>query len=265
MGVITTQKLNTYFSEFADNDVSFNKDVVKSLALVPRQIFLKFKGGQQPCIIFSSSMKKAKVIISLSPKLIQELKDQGNSVQLRYCFLNEKDDLLSFFVQSRIDGLTIYNQDKHLYFANLVFSQRPPDDLIRILGSVLESNKNASHRSEERIILDKPMLRSLGMNSTNAKLVVDNVPRNCILRDLSFSGAKVIVLGNAKFIVNKPFLIQMELMDGTKIKIAGTVKRFEAIEGRKDICALGLIYDIDKVPMQYKLLLNSVLKKEKKS
>jgi hypothetical protein len=47
------------------------------------------------------------------------------------------------------------------------------------------------------------------------------------------------------------------MKDGKKMQISGTIKRFETVEGRKDICALALEYDEKSIPMQYTLILNS--------
>jgi hypothetical protein len=79
------------------------------------------------------------------------------------------------------------------------YSQRPPDSLIQILGVMLEASSVSKKRKDERIILTPDTTRKLGFEGKNASLVIDNVPRNAIIRDFSFAGMKVIILGNAKF------------------------------------------------------------------
>jgi len=66
----------------------------------------------------------------------------------------EKVEPITFFVTCRPTGFTHYAvQGPDVHFVTLEFTQRPPDDLIQILGSLLEANSNAQRRKDERIIV----------------------------------------------------------------------------------------------------------------
>ena len=52
-----------------------------------------------------------------------------------------------------------------MQFVSLEFTQRPPDDLIQILGSLLEANSNAQRRKDERIVITPESMKKLGLDS----------------------------------------------------------------------------------------------------
>lgn len=258
MAIVTAQQLNHYYGTYQDTEITFTKEVIKSLGLLPKFVFLKHKTGHIPCIIFSTSMKSARVLANLDEKLVKDLSEEGNNISLRYSFKDtDKTDPLNFFVSSRITGVSQYKESPNLYFLNLQFTKRPPDDLVQILGSTLDAMNSAAQRKEERIIITTDSQRILSLESKNTTIFINQVPRNAILRDVSFSGAKVIILGNAKFLVGKPFVLNFPVKGMDPIPLPGEILRHEDVEGRKDICALALRFEGEKVPMKYKLLLNN--------
>ena len=81
----------------------------------------------------------------------------------------------------------------------------------------------------------------------------------CILRDLSFSGAKVLVSGRAEDLDQKKIVLRISKYDQKEpLVLEGEVLRTEAVEGRADILAIGLRYTSEP-PMSYKQMINSYL------
>lgn len=268
MSVSTSQQMARYFNEFSTQEVTFTKDVIRATMLNPKQVFLKILGYQFPCIIYSASLVGAKVIVNLHEGLKEVLKKSNNACSLRFNFLQrDKADPLSFFVSGKISGVTPYGEQKpELHFMNIQYTQRPPDDLIEIVGGLLEANVNAKRRKEERVVITNDSLKKLGIGGKNAVVIVDGIPRKCILRDLSFSGAKVIILGVAKFLVNKQATLKLELLDPVEtVQIKGTILRFEEVEGRTDIAAYAMKFEDDGVPMEYKMRMNNFLRGQRKT
>ena len=177
----------------------------------------------------------------------------------------DKADPISFFVGAKISGYTPYGQEKpELYFLTLTYTQRPPDDLIEILGRLIEANTASAKRKEERIPVTADSARAMGVNHKDALVYIDGVPRRCILRDVSFGGAKVVILGLAKFLVNKQANLRLTMTEtNEEIDVPATVVRFEAVEGRSDIAALALQFDIETIPMKYKLMVSGFLNSSK--
>ncbi len=262
MALMTSQQINRFYQQYKDVDVTFNKDVIRATGLVAKHIFLKFLGTQIPCIVFSSSLSGAKIISNITPETFERLRQANNQVSLRFSFQeSDKIDPLAFFVASRITGFNPYNKERpSLNFINLEFTQRPPDDLIAILGSLLEANVNSKKRKEERIQIDANSIRKLGLTSKAGQLRIGNIPRPCIVRDVSFSGAKVVVSGVAKFLLGKSCFLHLETTEQRAFNLPAVIVRNEPVEGRKDLTAIALNFIEDQVPIEYKMLINEFLK-----
>ncbi|MBQ1869120.1 MAG: pilus assembly protein PilZ, partial [Treponema sp.] len=87
MAVLTSQQIGRYYEEYRDTEIAFTKDIMHTLALDPRQIYIKCTGNQWPCIINSTSFAKAKIIIGTKGSAFQQLaRRDAPAVNLRYCF-----------------------------------------------------------------------------------------------------------------------------------------------------------------------------------
>jgi hypothetical protein len=263
MSVSTSQQIARYYDQFQSTEVTFTKEVIRATMLNPREVYLKCLGYQWPCVVYSSSMVGAKIIANVTSTLNETVRKANNLVSLRFSFtIRDKADPLYFFVSSKISGFTPYSKEKpELNFISLTYTQRPPDDLIEILGELLEANVNAKRRKEQRITVTADSAKQMGIQQKTPKLFVEGVPRKCILRDVSFSGAKVVILGVAKFLVGKSAILRIELDEPSEVvDIEGEVVRFDAVEGREDLAAVALKFQEDAVPMSYKLRINNYLK-----
>ena len=261
--MITSQQISRYYEEYAEREVSFTRQVSQILRLLPKQVFLKRQADTLPCLLYSSSMRGAKVIASLRPELLAVLQESGGGLSLRFCFARDGVSApLSFFVAARLSAHTAYNRETpDLYFLSLEYTHRPPDDLIEILGELHEANCNAQKRREERVEVNPASMKALGLESREAGLCVAGVEERCLLRDLSFSGAKVLVHGQAAAFLEKQVVLRPEFADRrTLVNLAGRVLRWEGMANREDIGAIGILFE-EGVPMQYKLAINAALRK----
>ena len=263
MPVSTSQQISRYFDQFANIEVTFTKEVTQAILLYPKQVYLRCLGYQWPCIIYSSSLVGARIITNVTGSLNETVRKANNLVSLRYSFLpKDKTDPLSFFVSARVTGYTPYGKNKpELSFMSLAYTQRPPDDLIEILGELLEANVLSQKRKEERVVLTVQTAALMGIDPKECRLTIDGVPRKCIIRDLSFGGAKILLMGLAKFLVNKSADLRLPLTESRgSLTIPGKVVRFDPVEGRTDIAAFALQYDEEKIPLDYKVRMNNLIK-----
>ncbi len=268
MSIITSQQISRFYETYRNLDVTFNKEVIRATGLFPRQVFLKCLGDQWPCIVYSSSMVGARVVVNIQSSFFEKVRKANSLLSLRFSFKqNDKTDPLSFYVAARMSGSNPFGpQNPDLNFVTLTFTQRPPDDLIEILGKLLEANINSKRRKEERIVLSKDSMRRMGIKMKDSMVHIQGVPRKCIIRDLSFSGMKLIIVGVAKFLVDKDALIRLEFDDPPRVlELKGRIIRFEAVEGRKDLAAVAVQLDEQSVPMEYKMIINEYLTQLKKS
>ncbi len=259
MSIVTTQQLSRYYEQYRTTDVTFNKQVIAAVGLVPRGVYLKILDRQIPCMVFSSSMSASRVIATIPATVMVAFKQANNRLALRWCFkLPEKVEPITFFVTCRPTGFTHYAmQGPDVHFVTLEFTQRPPDDLILILGSLLEANFNAQKRRDERLVVNAETMKKLGLDSREAVLTMDGKGRKCVLRDLSFSGARVIVTGKPETYLNRAATLKLTVGDqGPDLTLAASVRRVDEVGGRQDILTVGLEYTGDP-GMSYKLLINS--------
>jgi hypothetical protein len=263
MAVTTSQQIARYFNEYSDAEVTFTKSVSRATLLESKGIYLKCGGQNWPCVLYSASMVGAKIIANMATGLNDSLKAANGSAQLRLSFLSpEKMDSISFFIPVKLSGLSQYKTDSQdVYFANLQFTQRPPDDLIQILGELLEANVNAKRRSEERITLTSHSVKLLRLDLDSSSMEVDGVPRKALFRDVSFSGCRAILMGVPKLLLNKAVRCHFEMQEPKEtISIDGKIIRFDPVEGRQDIAVFGVKFEDDRVPPSYKLRVNATLK-----
>jgi len=269
MSITTGQQITKYYELYQSLDVTFTKEVVYAVGLNAQQCYLKCVGEQWPCVIYSTSFQGAKIIASIKPTLREKIVRANNSLSVRFSFkFQDKVDPVTFFVSAKLSGTAPYSSqtaNPDLVIMTVKYTQRPPDPLIEIMGKLLEANMNSSKRRDDRILLTQDVMRKIMLLSKDTILIIQNVPRKCIIRDISFSGAKVIIVGLAKFLIGKECTIRLD-MDEPKesYNIKGKVVRFEEVEGRKDLAAIAVCFDETTIPMTYKMRINDYLTYYKK-
>ncbi|MDR1099342.1 MAG: PilZ domain-containing protein [Treponema sp.] len=261
MGVLTSQKITTFYERFKAIDVTFTKEIIQVTGLIAQQVYLKCVSDFWPCIVYSASFQGAKIIANIKSGLIAKMQQANNMVSLRFCFKSlETGSPVTFFVAARMSGYSPYGGSPDVAMFTLQFSQRPPDDLIEIMGRVLDANVNSAKRREERVLLTVESQRKLKLLSKESAVFIQGVPRRCILRDLSFSGVKLIMMGVAKFLLDRESALRIDFEDPREsFLLKGKFIRSEIVEGRKDLVALAIQFDEAQVPMGYKIRLNDFL------
>ena len=261
MGILTTQKVASYYERYKGIDVTFTKDMIQVTGLITEQVHLKCGSDFWPCVFFATSFQGSKIVANTKSGLIGKLQHANNLVSLRLCFKNaETGSPLTFFVQGRVMGAVPYKNSNEISLLSIQFTQRPPDDLIEVIGRVLDANVNSAKRKEDRITITAESQRKLKILAKETAAFVQGVPRRCILRDMSFSGAKVIMMGVAKFLVNKETALRFDFDDPREsFLVKGKFIRSENVEGKKEMIALAMEFDEAFVPMGYKIRINEYL------
>lgn len=267
MGITSSQQLQNYYDVFRDTEVAYTKDVLRTLAVDPRQIYVKCNGSQWPCIINSTSFQMAKIIVGTKGGAFAAIaKKDAPPVSIRFYFVQQHDQPISFFITGRVTEVAHYMNSGDLAIITITFTQRPPDDLIEKIGSMLEANSNAIRRKEDRIIITDDVKRRLNISKEETIIFIQNVPRRCILRDISFSGAKVILLGIEKFIQGKEVLLRIHFDEPDEIiTLRGSVVKTSPVENKAEIIYACLKFDEASVPTSYKIRINTYLTTMKKN
>lgn len=267
MAVLTSQQIGRYYEEYCDTEIAFTKDIMHTLALDPRQIYIKCTGNQWPCIINSTSFAKAKIIIGTKGSAFQQLaRRDAPAVNLRYCFYQNDGQMMTFLISGKIGTISSYMNSRDLAVLEVIYTQKPPDDFIEKIGHLIDANTNAIKRKEDRIILTPDSCRKLGIPKEESIISIQNVPRHCILRDLSFGGAKVLLLGLPQFLKDKEVLLNLEFDEPHEIiNLRGRIVSTSEVEGRKDIVAANIQFSEESVTLSYKIHINNYLTSVRKN
>lgn len=261
MEIQTAQQAQRLFEDYKNTEIIFTKDIIKVLKMDPRQIYIKSAGSQWPCIINSTSFLQAKIILGTAGGAFQALSKKNPApINLRFSFYQNDGQLLNFFVSGKVEKISPYMNNKDLAVITLQYTQRPPDDLIFMIGHLLDANQNFIRRKEERILITQDSLRRLNLQRKETIVIIQNIPRHCILQDISFGGAKVILLGLAQFLMNKDVILKLEFGDpDEEIAIKGTIVASVFVQGRKDIFSASIKFDESSISLAYKLRINHYL------
>ncbi|MGN0729768.1 PilZN3 domain-containing protein [Treponema sp.] len=266
MAIVTAQIINRYYENYKNTEITFSKEIIHTLKMDPRQVYIKCSGLQWPCIINSTSFSQAKIILGTKSGAYSVLsKKDVPPVSLRFCFYQPDGQLMSFFVTAKVALIEPYMNSSDLSIITIQYTQRPPDDLIMMIGNILDANFNAAKRKEERILVTQESMRKLGLQKKEIVIYIQNVPRHCILQDLSFGGVRIVLLGLAKFLINKEALIQLEFEEPHEIiSIRGIIVRTDFIEGRKDIISASIKFAEDSISLAYKVHINKYIASSKR-
>lgn len=264
--VSTNQSINKYYDLYRDSEVVFTKDIIRLLRIDLRQVYVKCGGNQWPCLINSTSFQMAKVILGTTGGAYQEItKKDAPPVNLRFCFVGDDGNPIYFFVTCHTTEVQQYDEGKGLAIVTLSFTQRPPDDLIFKLGTLIDVNHSFAERKDVRVPINEASLKSLGLEKKEMTANIQNVPRNCILWDIGFAGIKILVMGIANFLKDKDCVLKFEFIDPDEdIEVKGKILSAEPFEGRKDICQVEVQFIEEEIPFLYKVRINNHFTNQKK-
>ena len=257
---LTVQHLARLYKEFSETEVTFNGQVIIESGLITSDVRLTVGSNHLPSVLYACSMKGARVIAEIGNTTTDLLTHNSSSATLRLGFKQSDEKTpVSFIVPCKVESLSEYNaQRPNIRFVTLEFTQKPSDSLVGILGSLLEIKSNALRRRDQRVAMTPDNMKKIGLQSRESCLAIDGASRRCLLRDLSFGGAKVLLsmLGLPKGPQRVMLKLQKcEIRDDAVLN--GSIVRVEDVEGHDDLVALSIQYNTDP-PISYKQKINSV-------
>ncbi|MDR2521433.1 MAG: pilus assembly protein PilZ [Spirochaetaceae bacterium] len=259
MSALPRQKLNDYYDQFRPVDVTFTKEVIQTTGLVTKEIQLKCASDFFPCVIYSTSFEAAKVVANNKSGLLDKLKITNNMLSIRFFFkIPATEEQVVFLVPARMTGNSSYGESPDMTCFTLDFSSRPPDDFIEIMGRILEATMNFAKRREEKVQIAPEMMRKMGLVSKDATLQMGSLVRRCILREVSFGSARVIVMDSLPEDVHEA-VVKIEFDDPREDCILhATLVKQDLVANTKNMYMLTLVYN-EPVPMPYKVRLNNFI------
>lgn len=249
------KRLNKLYDEHKDHDITLNQKVIKAIGLVINHVYFKCGSLKIPCIIYSTSMTRAKVIAKLEKSFFEKLKNHKNIVSLRFIF-NKQSQIISFYINSKVRDYQIYDTEKEdHYYLELEFNNRSPDDLIDTLGSFIEKQALKQKRAEERFLLNSGPKEVLGLKQMENFLFIAGNGKRCLLTEISIFSAKIIIngkIGDFKRGDSVMLLMKSKMMNGLG-EMMGYIERVEVIDGKEGIFSIIILFDQEKIPPKYKM------------
>ncbi|MBR7064607.1 MAG: PilZ domain-containing protein [Treponema sp.] len=267
MGIATNQQIANYYESYQSTEIIFSKEVLKTLHINPREIYIKCNGSQWPCIINSMSFTMAKIIIGTNGGAFAQITEEENAtVSVRLCFVENGKTTLSFFISGHVSEITPYMDSTQLSIVKISFKQRPPDDFISKIGELIEANQNFLKRKEERVTVSKETQHQLGLEKTEGILIIDEKPTKCILRDLSFSGVKVLLASTPEKLLDKNVILALQFTDSMEpTKLEGAIVGASSIEGMQGITSANIHFVQETISMEYKIHINNYITATRKN
>jgi len=254
MTLLGTSVLQNLYQEYLDTELTYSKDVAAGLGLLPAESSLKWQGELYPCVVHSSTFRSAKVLVRLTGTQWKAIEFGSRITTLTMTFLQPKTgkkELFQFNGTLQILQQHGAGEGELSILLGVAYSHRPSEGFLQAHGAYLNLKKEANQRREDRIPLNAEAKELLGLSSLNTTVVVDHIERKCLLRELSYNGARVILTGVAPFLLEKPFTLEVPLTGRVALDIPGKILRAEAVEGHKGLAVIALGYHTDRVPVDY--------------
>jgi len=254
MTLLGTSVLQNLYQEYLDTELTYSKEVALGLGILPADSSIRWSGELFPCVVHSCSFRSAKVLIRLTSSQWQAMEFGTKMVQLTLTFLQPrtgKKELFQFNGNLQVLQQHGAGEGELSILMGVAFNHRPPEGFLEAHGSYLTLKKEANQRREDRIALTSENRELLGLSNLNTTVTVEHIDRKCLLRELSYSGARVILTGVAPFLLEKPFTLEVPFGGSQTMKIPGNIVRAEAVEGHRGLAVIALGYHPDRIPVEY--------------
>lgn len=266
MSELSAQKLNEFYDKYKAQELAFNKSIIQALGVDTSKVCMKIKGEPWPCVLYSCSMTSAKIIVNMDQDGFERIRLANNYVNLRLSFSPKYGrEPIMFFVSAMVRDYKTFNlndKSSNAFLMTLDFTTKPSEDLIEILGRVFEMNENFEKRKSLRVDVDEKVISIIGLATTKAILEIEGAKRQCLLKNLSATGVLAVMACNPDEVVKKHIRLYI-VESGTlrAITIEGTIMRTAEVRGNAKIYGVGIMFDADKIPYEYKNMLNGYIDK----
>ena len=252
MALLGSSVLQNLYQEYMDTELTYTKDVASGLGLLPSESSFKWQGVLYPCVVHSGSFNSAKVLVKLTGAQWKAIEDGSKVTTLTMTLAVSKTGRRELVaINGALQTLQHPGTGGEVsVLIGIVFSHRPPESFLQAQGAYLSLKKEANQRNEDRIPMNPETRTLLGLTNLNTVVTVDHIDRKCLLRDLSYNGARAILTGVAPFLVDKPFTLQVPLAEGV-VNLPGKIVRADPVEGHKGLAVIAMGYHTDLVPIEY--------------
>ena len=260
---LSAEKIAEYYHQYRYQEIRFDEKAIDASGLIQRELYLQCGESRWSCKIRTASLTGAKVEVKLTQEEIQSILAAGDvSVNYSFAGLKAMPIPMSYTVDFVIsDESSIVRLKTDAWVLSLSTTKQPPDYVIEVFGDLLRFRATSKGRQEERIEINANSAAQLGLKSMTTNITLDGVMNECVLRDLSFSGAAVLLSSGEKKKPAKGILQLLFLKPDTIFELTGTVMRYQLEKGSSGSYFAGLRFEEAVIPLDYKMRINALLEK----
>jgi hypothetical protein len=246
------------YDKYQNDQVTFNSEVVKITGLRRGLTNLKCGTERLVSILYSLSMKQARLICQLDKNWFDLLKAANNFAKISLTFYSRemKQDVFILISGKIIDFSAYQGSADNVYFVSIEFRKKAPDLLIEILGELLEERTEQEKRIFERITLDPQRNAQMGIHPAETYLFKEGKAKRCILNELSLFSAQCVVQGNPGDYLGARIMLLLKI-DALKElgELVGNVISEDIIKDSPTILSVVVEFDHEVIPPSYKMFI----------
>lgn len=250
------KSVDEIYNTHKDHDLMFNHNVVSSLGIIPERVQLKCGDIKIPCAIYSSSMVGGKVIAKLNRQFFNNLNRSSCVVAIHLIYIDkESSNEVSFFINSKITLYNKFSSEKpNIYYISIDYINKPPDDLIYMLGNHILKQIYFQKRAVKRFVLN-PLITEA--NIMEQYLFKSGKGKKCLLTEVSLFSAKILISGHEnEFSKNDNVLLLIKSVGVKGIgEMMGHITRVEHIDQEEGLFSIVIVFNQEMIPPVYKMWL----------
>ena len=112
-------------------------------------------------------------------------------------------------------------------------------------------------RKEERIVLTNDLIDKTKFDPKRIFLLINKSARRSIIKEVSFSGVKLITSGTKDELENKDIKLVVDINKQKRIVLSGCVVRVNKMENADGLVSLGIKLNDQVIPLSYKSLITN--------
>lgn len=242
-----------------EHNVIFTRGVLSFLGLAAKNIMLTCGPYRFVSVLQVANLQRIQFITPDSGLLTDALDKYNRMVSVRFVFVDNQRDPLN--VPGVFVKMASYPPDKKYKLAEVVLDEPLPSRYLEMVTSITEITQKARSRTEPRIMFTENDSDCFGLNACSSFVKFFDETRRCYLRDLSPSGAGVIVILDELLKENDVMRLVLHLNDQFyPLELDSHVMRCSWYDESLRLAEIVLFFIQESVPLSYHVFLDHVLK-----
>ncbi len=246
-------------TEQDNEDILFTRGVLSYLNLAPKNIMLSCGPYRFVAVLQVANFQRIQFVTPDSGLLEEALEKYDNIVSIRFVFANKKEQPLN--VPGVFDKMLPYPPNKKYKLAAVKLDAPLPERYEQIISSILEIERRARDRLEPRIRLASNDRDYFGLDTSQTLISIGGAAQRCYLRDLSASGANIIILDNHLPRMEDDVYLILHLNNQFyPVEMESHIMKADWYDESKQLIQIVLRFVPENVPVSYYTFLDKIVK-----